>query len=503
MDKKIDGAAKKKRSQRKWEKANVFGILSFSVILGIMGVVSFALPKDTISEIEKRELAKMPDFSASALFSGAYTKDIEAFYADTFPSRENFVRLGAMMKSVRGIKYDDITIHETAPAVDHSEIPSDEGNQKDTTGNKKPEQSQPEQKEVAGQKVGSLYVYKNAAMEPFSYNNYSGKAYADVINAYHKELGEDVKIYNLIIPTSAEFNLPDKYKSANASQKESMEYIYSCLDAGITGVDAYSNIAKHTDEYLYFRSDHHWTVNAAYYAYEAFAKAAGFTPAKLEDMEKRTIPEFLGTLYASTQDEGIRKHPDFVDYYIPTTQYQATVRMKNQPFYDYAFDLFGEYAKGANSYSVFLQGDLPLIHVHSSNENGRSIVMVKESFGNAFAPFLVNSYEDVYVVDQRYFQTSLIELIRQNEIDELLFINNAFAANTGIRINEIGRIMYQQFVPPPIEEETEDGEEAQETDDTKLEEEEKETEREDREDEEEEESRKERRERLTGTVDKD
>ena len=103
---------------------------------------------------------------------------------------------------------------------------------------------------------------------------------------------------------------------------------------------------------------------------------------------------------------------------------------------------------------MFLGGDLPLIRIDTGVKNGRKILMVKESFGNCFAPFLVNHYEQVYVVDQRYFQLGLVNFIQENGINELLFINNIFAANTGIRIQEIRNLMYQQYVPyvPPVEE---------------------------------------------------
>ena len=81
------------------------------------------------------------------------------------------------------------------------------------------------------------------------------------------------------------------------------------------------------------------------------------------------------------------------------------------------------------------------------------IAVVKESFGNAFSPFMVSHYDEVFIVDQRYFQLGLIDFIQQNGVTDLLFINNIFAANTDIRINEIERIKYQVFVPPVVEEE--------------------------------------------------
>ena len=99
--------------------------------------------------------------------------------------------------------------------------------------------------------------------------------------------------------------------------------------------------------------------------------------------------------------------------------------------------MYGEGASGTNSYSVFLQGDLPIVKMESQHKNGRKILVVKESYGNAFAPFLVNNYEKVVVVDQRYFTANLMELMKQEGINELLFINNIFAAHTPFHIDKI------------------------------------------------------------------
>ena len=93
--------------------------------------------------------------------------------------------------------------------------------------------------------------------------------------------------------------------------------------------------------------------------------------------------------------------------------------------------------------------------------------MVKESFGNAFAPFLINHYEEVYIVDQRYFQLNLVEFIKENGIGELIFANNSFAACTPYHISHIDNMRFQTFVPyvPEEEEQSSDISESEEEDD--------------------------------------
>ena len=112
---------------------------------------------------------------------------------------------------------------------------------------------------------------------------------------------------------------------------------------------------------------------------------------------------------------------------------------------------------GSNGYLVFLCGDAPMIQIDTGTAMGKSIAVVKESYGNAFVPFLIPHYEHIYVVDERYFQTSLVDLIEKNGVDDLLFLNNAFSAMTGYHANNLKKLMYQVYVPPakvPEEEES-------------------------------------------------
>ena len=102
--------------------------------------------------------------------------------------------------------------------------------------------------------------------------------------------------------------------------------------------------------------------------------------------------------------------------------------------------MYGEGANGSNSYSVFLQGDLPIVKMETQHNNGRKIAIVKESYGNAFAPFLVNNYEKIIVVDQRYYTGDFVALLKKEGINELLFINNIFAAHTPFHIEKIKRL---------------------------------------------------------------
>ena len=441
-------------------------------ILAVGGFCSVVLPKPTVSEYERRDLAQFPEFSLEALFSGSFTSDLDSFYADTFPFREDLVKLGAQLEDLRGVRMDDIRIHETAPAPApvapesvpaQSSSPASSSSEAPTISEQIAASSQVPSSSMAAsseasssqaasavdpnapapEQYNSVLVYQNRAMAPFGGTEAMAGYYASVLSQYQETLGDDMTIYNLLVPTSIEFYLPDKYKSVTSSQKASIDYIYSQLDPRIKRVDAYSALQQHTDEYLYFATDHHWTGLGAYYAYTAFAETAGFTPKPLDEMEKRTISPFIGTMYNQTQDPKLLENPDYVDYYITDTQHQAYQYVKNSPYQGSKISVWADYAKGGNSYSVYLHGDWPLMRIDTEHKNGRKIMVVKESFGNAFAPYLIPHYEQVFVVDARYFQINGETFIRENGINEILFINNIFAANTSSQIGYIQRILTQ------------------------------------------------------------
>ncbi len=121
--------------------------------------------------------------------------------------------------------------------------------------------------EHSPENVGNFVIINSVGYEKFKFNEYNANVYIESVNKYAENLIEDIKIYNLIAPTSSEFNMPDEYRDLSDSQKEGIGYAYSNMDNKIITVDAYSNIEAHKNEYLYFKTDHHWTALGAFRAF--------------------------------------------------------------------------------------------------------------------------------------------------------------------------------------------------------------------------------------------
>ena len=478
----------KREGEPRVKKPFPWQMVLFTALLTVVGLASLTLEKPTVSEIEKRELAKAPTLSVQSWFNGSFAKEADAFFADTFPARDLLVLFSNSVKENLGLRFDDVRIvatddpvdempsssaaeqppekppakpPEKAPSSSAADLPQPEPD--GTLPDEKPQPNQqiPDEGDIGISKSG-VFIYKGMGMSLFGGNKSVGETYAANINAYREALGDSVRIFDMVVPTSAEFYLPARYQKLSNSQWDAIHHIYDNLADGVIGVDAYSAISQHTDQYLYFNSDHHWTGRGAYWAYTAFAKAAGFAPLNIDtDYTVRQIDGFLGSLYGMTQDSQIREKGDFVEYFIPATGATATIRYQNSPYHDSPWVVWEERVKGGNGYLVFLCGDAPLITINTETKNGKSIAVVKESFGNAFVPFLIPHYETIYVVDERYFQTSLLELLQENEVDDLLFMNNAFSAMTAYHANNLAKIMDQPYVPVPVqtpEEEPEDEE---------------------------------------------
>lgn len=292
-----------------------------------------------------------------------------------------------------------------------------------------------------GVKKGAVFIFKNRGFELFSGGASMGKSYADVINSYNRLKIPGLKIYNLIIPNGFEFEITERYKDKAKPAKEAIDAVYAAEDPDIIKVNPVDEIRKHRTEYIYFNTDHHWTSLGAYYAYRSFCNAAALTPVSLDTIPSKVKPNFLGFFYRLTRSSVLKNNPDSVRYYLFPDSINFFIGGSKSISYWAPSKMYAEQVSGDNSYSVFLQGDLPLCKMETQYKNGRKIAVVKESYGNAFAPWLINNYEKVIVVDSRYYSGDFIGLLKAEGVNELLFLNNIFAAHTPFHISNIKGLM--------------------------------------------------------------
>ena len=273
--------------------------------------------------------------------------------------------------------------------------------------------------------IEGIVIYRGQAVQMMSGSPSLAAPLVQAINRYQQELAPEVSVYFMAIPIGSDFYLPDKLTRGVMREKILIDGAYARLNPGVRAVAAYDPMAEHADEYLYFNTDHHWTGLGAYYAYTAFAKAARFNPLPLSALTKADLGNFLGTLYSRTKSQALKDRGDKIECYKIPRKTEVTV-FNGASRTGTAGRLYFEYARGRNSYGVFLGGDYPLMRIRSDVNNNRKIVVIKDSYGNAFVPYLAAHYQEVYVIDYRHYKGNIRQLIRDNKIKEVVFAHNNF-----------------------------------------------------------------------------
>lgn len=283
----------------------------------------------------------------------------------------------------------------------------------------------------------AIYIYKNMTFELCGAGDSAAEDYAAAISEFKKSAPE-FTVYNIVVPTHAEFALPqrliDSGEVYSANQLDNIKKIYSSYSEDVKPINVYNALCEHMNEYLYFNTDHHWTGLGAYYAYQAFCEQTGQEPLQLSDCTENKKEGFEGTFSDCADD----LKPDTVYYW--TFPYATHAMRQEESGMDlYEMDVYYEYIDiPGGLYSTFICGDSSLfIEYNDDNKNGKKIAVVKESYGNAFVPYLTDNYEEVHVIDSRYFEGSLKEYMKENGITEVLFFNNIMSANNPFMVDEI------------------------------------------------------------------
>lgn len=282
-----------------------------------------------------------------------------------------------------------------------------------------------------GEISGSVLVLDDGrALDLYGGGYERGQNYAETLNQFKQMVGDGVNVFLLVAPTAVSFYLPDDLAYMSGSEWDNIDYLNGFFD-GVIPVDAYSALAQHVDEDIYFRTDHHWQPLGAYYAAEEFAKTAQVPFAPLSDYETVTMDGYVGTMYGYSGDNPlVRNNPDTFTYYKPKNEYTVTYYTQSleNPYEAGMFLKTLDNLAVVQWYLVFFGGDGEVAHVHTDVGNGRKLVIVKDSYGNAFAPCLANSFEDIWVVDMRGFEKSISQLVKDEGLTDVLFCMNSFSA---------------------------------------------------------------------------
>ncbi|MBQ2152418.1 MAG: hypothetical protein II440_03125 [Clostridia bacterium] len=500
--KKIDRSVDSSVSEKRREKTDTkfwFRLASITVIVPVYAAIvicMLVMPRSTISNIEKRELAKFPEFSWESYWSGEYTDGIKNYFDDTVPYRDSLKQAASRLNKFLGIKYNNVQVsgqmyvvnnssnNDTQPTgnntgdknttaatsqttsakqgSDKDKKDTDKDKKKDIDTDKKKDTDTEEEK-PKGQEIadgvftnGSIVVYQDGHYRAMSmYGGGSGSAYINSLNSFADDL-PGVRVYSMVAPTASEFYTPKNFADYNASQENDIVNINNKL-SGVTGINICPVLAKHTKENIYTRTDHHWMSLGAYYAAQTFAKEAGVPFPDISKYNKKSIEGYVGTMYTFTDNNAdLLNDPEDFIYYEPSNTYKTEYYTQAYGF-SHEGALLQYIGDTSSLYMTYMGGDGYVTKITTDVKNGRRLCVVKDSYGNAEIPFYTSSFEAIYVVDMRYFELNLVDFIHDENVTDLLFTMCSYSA-VGTNANNLENLRTRSSTPAVVSEEPEDEE---------------------------------------------
>jgi len=271
--------------------------------------------------------------------------------------------------------------------------------------------------------TNGILISGNRGMEQFGGSYNGGKKTADKLNAFKDAVGENVNVYIMPCPVAGAFYAPSKYPNSITNHQNCFNGIKENLD-GVKYVDTLSALSTHTDEYIYLRTDFHWAALGAYYAAQELAKVSNTPFDDISTFTHKSVEGFKGSLVSYAPVLG--NDPDTLHWYEPSREHTVTY---------YNVSGFSNPITGrtlfsnSNGYTKFIYGDSYTTQIKSNVNNGRKLLVIKDSYGNALAPFLLSSFEEVIIIDCRHFKQNAATFVKQQGITDVCFAVSAFRVN--------------------------------------------------------------------------
>ncbi len=400
---------------------NIFISVFFVGVLTVIGTLNFMLhTNNSVSRDENRILAQMPNLSSSSYFDGSYTIGIDDFLRDQFFVRKSCIKFSKKMERLRGFGY--------AMAIDGQ----------NSGGN--------------GSNVKVNYYY----VDDFCFYNFTRKPeletkYVDVIEQFAYK-NPNLDVYNLIVPNSVAY-VSDDLKQLSDDPFESMDFFvdqYRKLAYdNLKFVDVRDKFSNHNIKDLYFKTDHHWNGEGSYLAYKAFCNIAGLDAIDRLDMNKLEYNNMLGSLYNITQNDKMKDSPDTLVVYEPIYDVSMIRHYNGENGEDVVLEpapfCVSEILMGENpSYGIYLGGDMPLCVIERANSDiagtGRSVILVKDSFGNAFSTLITQNYDSVHVIDPRSWKGNIVEYASKVGADDIIFLNTTSTVTSEEFVHSVAKV---------------------------------------------------------------
>lgn len=276
----------------------------------------------------------------------------------------------------------------------------------------------------------AFLLYQGAAHQMSGFNKGNATKLAAIYDAY-AGIFPDTRVSVVVGPISSIIITPDQVKGI---PNQGLDKNAALQTDRVNFVNLNQTFLDHRDEYLFFRSDHHWTHRGAYYAYAQFAQSIGLQPRPIDDFEVKILnTKMLGSMVKYTKDARVKKFYDTVEAYMPS---KACTMTYNGTTKNYCINT------SAKNYMAFINGDIAYAEI-TVPENPQDMIalVIKDSYGNAFVPYLTEHYGKIYVIDPRKADFTLQQKFAGITFDDIIFAYNNYSANSGAWVGFLNRLI--------------------------------------------------------------
>lgn len=354
------------------------GVIFMVLLLGLAGKEALSHQR-TYSPVEKRELQTRPEISITKVLDGRFQRKYESYLRDQFPGRDHWVSFQTDMELFMGKN-----------------------------------------------EIHNVYIGKNHyLLEHYTEKEFDPQQISKNLQALEKFVGkakQNADVHVMMVPTKS-WVLREKLPAFAPHYKE--QKFYDALQQKLEKEDVLISVEPvldaHKEEEIYYRTDHHWTTLGVWYAYEQYTKAVGGDLQRAQGKKKfRCISkDFYGTTYAKIN---YARQADKIEIYEPADKLRVVYNMgekKTKTLYDVSF------LKTADQYSVFTGGNQAVLEITGGIKNGKTLLLIKDSFANSILPFLAEDYEKLVVVDLRQLNVSGDRLLEMFSPTDILILYNS------------------------------------------------------------------------------
>ena len=376
--------------KRKARIANLIGKI-FIIVLFLVLIVNVIVPDKEKSELENRTLESRPRFNLTTVLSGDFMEQWEKYLSDQFAGRNTWRRVKVGLDRLGGAKMENnIYIGKGGQLMENIEVPDED------------------------QLDANMTAIQNFA-----------------------QTYEDIPVTMMLVPDAACI-LTDRLPAF--AEVEDQRQMFSMaerkLGDSVNWIDTVSILNKHKSEKLYYKTDHHWTTQGAFYVFQDAAQTFGIEGDVSDDFVSYTVTDSFNGVLAASSGVGLDER-ELIDIYVPTEGDDDVIvdyvdeGRKTTSLYD------SSKLDTRDKYGVFLGGNTSVIDIKTVSTSQKRLLIVKDSFADCFIPFLAPYYREIVVVDPRYYSGTMDEIMDTYRITDALIL---YSGNTFFTDNNISGV---------------------------------------------------------------